>query len=38
MMAIDALAAEVVGLDYPIEHILERIRATLIPFLNKRAG
>jgi GntR family transcriptional regulator len=37
-MAIEALAAEVVGLDYPIEHILERISATLTPFLNKRAG
>jgi GntR family transcriptional regulator len=37
-MAIEALAAEVVGLDYPIEHILERISASLIPFLNKRAG
>lgn len=37
-MAIEALAAEVVGLDYPIEHILERIGATLKPFLNKRAG
>jgi GntR family transcriptional regulator len=37
-LAIEALAAEVVGLDYPIEHILERISAALIPFLNKRAG
>lgn len=37
-MAIEALAAEVVGLDYPIEHILQRISATLTPFLNKRAG
>lgn len=37
-MAIEALAAEVVGLDYPIEHILERISASLAPYLNKRAG
>jgi GntR family transcriptional regulator len=37
-MAIEALSAEVIGLDYPIEHILERISATLKPFLNKRAG
>lgn len=37
-LAIEALAAEVVVLGYPIEHIVERIRASLMPFLNQRAG
>lgn len=37
-MAIDAFNAEILGLGYPIEHVLERIEATLKPYFNKRAG
>lgn len=37
-LAVEALAAEVVGLGYSVEHIVERVRAALVPFLNQRAG
>ena len=37
-MAIDAFSAEIIGLGYPLDHVLDRIEATLKPFLNKRAG
>jgi GntR family transcriptional regulator len=37
-MAVDAFSVEVVGLDYPLKHILDRIRATLAPCLNKRSA
>ena len=37
-MALEAFSAEVIGLDYPLEHILDRISATLTPCLNKRSA
>jgi GntR family transcriptional regulator len=37
-LALDAFSAEVVGLGYPLEHILDRISATLTPYLNKRSA
>jgi GntR family transcriptional regulator len=37
-MAIDAFSAEIIGLGYPLDHVLDRIEATLKPYLNKRAG
>lgn len=37
-MAIDAFAAEVVGLDYSIREILERLESELAPMLNKRSA
>jgi GntR family transcriptional regulator len=36
--ALDAFGAEVIGLDYSLKHILERVRATLTPYLDKRTG
>lgn len=35
-LALDAFSAEVVGLGYSLEHIVERTSATLTPLLNKR--
>lgn len=37
-LALDAFSAEVIGLDYSLEHILGRISATLTPLLNKRSA
>ena len=37
-MALEAFSAEVIGLDYPLEQILDRISATLTPCLNKRSA
>jgi len=37
-MALEAFSAEVIGLDYPLEQILDRISATLSPCLNKRSA
>jgi len=37
-MALEAFSAEVIGLDYPLEHILDRVSATLTPCLNKRSA
>ena len=37
-MALEAFSADVIGLDYPLEHILDRISATLTPLLNKRSA
>ena len=37
-MAIDAFSAEIIGLGYPLDHVLDRLEATLKPYLNKRAG
>ena len=37
-MAIDAFSAEIIGLGYPLDHVLDRVEATLKPYLNKRAG
>ena len=35
--AIDAFAADVVGLDFPLEAVLERVEGALAPCLRKRA-
>jgi GntR family transcriptional regulator len=37
-LALEAFSAEVVGLGYPLEHVLERISATLTPVLDKRSA
>ena len=37
-LAIEAFSAEVIGLDYPLEQIIERISAKLTPYLNKRSA
>jgi GntR family transcriptional regulator len=37
-LAVEAFSAEVVGLDYSLEHIVERINARLTPVLNKRSA
>lgn len=37
-LALDAFTAEVIGLGYPLEHVLERVSATLTPLLNKRSA
>jgi GntR family transcriptional regulator len=37
-MAIDAFSAEIVGLGYPIEHVLDRVSTTLTPLLSKRSA
>ena len=37
-LAIEAFSAEVIGLDYPLEHIIDRISAKLTPYLNKRSA
>jgi GntR family transcriptional regulator len=38
IMAIDAFSAEIIGLGYPLDHVIDRVEATLKPYLNKRAG
>ena len=37
-MAIDAFSVEVVGLGYPLEHVVDRVRASLAPVLNRRTA
>ena len=37
-LALESFSAEVIGLDYPLKHILDRVSATLAPFLNKRSA
>jgi GntR family transcriptional regulator len=37
-LALDTFAAEVVGLDYPMDHILDRVKTKLGPVLNKRSA
>ena len=37
-LALEAFSAEVIGLDYPLEHILDRVSAKLTPYLNKRSA
>jgi GntR family transcriptional regulator len=37
-LALDAFTAEVIGLGYPLEHVVERVSATLTPLLNKRSA
>ncbi|MEP7247289.1 MAG: GntR family transcriptional regulator [Gammaproteobacteria bacterium] len=36
--ALDAFGGEVIGLDYPLEHILDRVRARLAPVLGQRTA
>ena len=36
--AIDAFSAEVIGLDYPLDDILERVGAALAPCLGRRSA
>ena len=36
--AIDAFSSEVIGLDYPLEDILDRVGAALAPCLGKRSA
>ncbi|MEQ1903640.1 MAG: GntR family transcriptional regulator [Pirellulaceae bacterium] len=35
-LAVDAFSVEVVGLGFPLEHILDRVSAALAPCLNKK--
>jgi GntR family transcriptional regulator len=37
-LALDGFSAEVIGLGYPLEHILDRVRGTLTPYLGKRTA
>ena len=37
-MALDEFSAEVIGLDYPLKHILGRVNATLAPLLRRRSA
>ena len=37
-LALDAFRADVIGLDYPLEHILDRVSDTLTPVLKKRSA
>jgi len=37
-LALESFTAEVIGLGYPLEHVLERVSATLTPLLNKRSA
>jgi GntR family transcriptional regulator len=37
-MALDAFSAEVIGLGYPLQHILDRVNTSLTPLLNKRSA
>ena len=37
-MALEAFSAEVVGLGYPLDHILDRVSTTLTPYLNQRSA
>ena len=37
-LAIETFSAEVIGLDYPLEHIVKRLSARLTPLLNKRSA
>jgi GntR family transcriptional regulator len=38
LLAIDAFSAEVIGLGYPVEQVLERVGRTLTPLLGKRSA
>ena len=37
-MAVEAFSAEVIGLDYPLKHILGEVRDALAPLLHKRTA
>jgi GntR family transcriptional regulator len=36
--AIDSFSAEVIGLGYPLDHIVDRLRAQLAPMLDRRTA
>ena len=37
-LAVEAFSSEVIGLDYPLEKILDRVSTALSPYLNKRSA
>jgi GntR family transcriptional regulator len=37
-LALEAFSLDVIGLDYPLQHILDRVSDTLTPLLNKRSA
>ncbi len=37
-LALDTFSAEVIGLGYPLDHVVDRVRATLAPVLGKRTA
>ncbi|MCA0374926.1 MAG: GntR family transcriptional regulator [Gemmatimonadetes bacterium] len=37
-IAIDTFAADVVGLGYPLSHVIDQVKAALKPVLNKRTA
>src|SRR5688500_7314484 len=37
-VAVEAFSSEVIGLDYPLEKILDRVSTALSPYLNKRSA
>ena len=37
-LAVEAFSSEVLGLDYPLEKILDRVSTALSPYLNKRSA
>jgi GntR family transcriptional regulator len=37
-LAVETFSAEVIGLDYPLEKILDRVSTALSPYLNKRSA
>ena len=37
-LALEAFSADVIGLGYPLEHIVSRVSATLTPLLNTRSA
>jgi GntR family transcriptional regulator len=37
-LALEAFSSDVIGLDYPLQHILDRVSDTLTPLLNKRSA
>ena len=38
VMALDAFSSDVIGLDYPLETVLGRVRARLAPLLKQRSA
>lgn len=37
-LALETFSADVIGLDYPLDHILKRVSASLTPCLRKRSA
>lgn len=37
-LAVDAFGAEVIGLGFPLEHVVERVRTKLAPMLGRRSA